>query len=88
EGGQLPFKALSISRSFRSAQAILDLVDMVLGQLGHTRIGLPEPAEPHRSFHTGRAWRVEVWPPYEHETPEEEGGEDRWEDEARRKYAR
>lgn len=87
EGGQLPFKALSISRSFRSAQAILDLVDMVLGQLGHARIGLPEPAEPHRSFHAGRAGRVEVWPPYEHETPEEEGGEDRWEDEARRKYA-
>lgn len=87
-GGPMPFKMLSISRSFRSAQAVLDVVDMVLGQLTHDRIGLPEPAEPHRSFHAARAGRVEVWPPFEHVSPEaEDDAEEKWEDEARRKYA-
>jgi ATP-dependent helicase/nuclease subunit A len=61
----------------------------VLGHLSHEEIGLPEPAPPHVSFHAGRAGRVEVWPPFEYEEPEGEGddGEDKWEDEARRRYA-
>ncbi len=88
DGGPMPFRTLSISRSFRSAQAILDVVDMVLGQLGPERIGLPEAAPPHLSFHAGRVGTVEVWPPYEHEVPgEDEDGEEKWEDEARRNYA-
>jgi ATP-dependent helicase/nuclease subunit A len=94
EGGAMPFRTLSISRSFRSAQAVLDVVDMVLGHLTHERIGLPEPAPPHRSFHEGRAGSVEVWPPFAEEEDadlaedaEIKGDEERWEDEARRKYA-
>lgn len=87
-GGTLPFRMLSISRSFRSAQAVLDVVDMVLATLSHDRIGLPEPAPPHRSFHSGRAGEVEVWPPFEHVDPEaDDDGEEKWEDEARRRYA-
>ncbi|NJC06377.1 ATP-dependent helicase/nuclease subunit A [Sphingomonas kaistensis] len=87
-GGAMPFRSLSISRSFRSAQAVLDVVDMVLGQLTHSRIGLPEEAPPHLSFHAGRAGSVEVWPPFEHVSPDDEGdGEEKWEDEARRRYA-
>jgi ATP-dependent helicase/nuclease subunit A len=88
DGGPMPFRMLSISRSFRSAQAVLDVVDMVLGQLGHDRIGLPEAATLHVSFHAGRAGTVEVWAPYEHEAPDdEEDGEEKWEDEALRLYA-
>lgn len=87
-GGALPFRMLSISRSFRSSQAVLDVVDMVLATLTHDRIGLPEAAPPHLSFHSGRAGRVEVWLPFEHVEPEdEEDGEEKWEDEARRRYA-
>ncbi|UUR08512.1 double-strand break repair helicase AddA [Sphingomonas glaciei] len=87
-GGALPFRMLSISRSFRSAQAVLDVVDMVLATLSHDRIGLPEPAPPHLSFHSGRAGEVEVWPPFEHVDPDAgDDGEEKWEDEARRRYA-
>ena len=88
DGSALPFRSLSISRSFRSAQAVLDVVDMVLASLGHERIGLPEAAPPHLSFHAGRAGSVEIWPPFSHEDPgDEEDGEEKWEDEARRRYA-
>ncbi|WP_338504478.1 double-strand break repair helicase AddA [Sphingomonas kaistensis] len=88
DGSAMPFRSLSISRSFRSAQAVLDVVDMVLASLGHERIGLPEAAPPHVSFHAGRGGSVEVWPPFSHEDPgEEEDGEEKWEDEARRRYA-
>ncbi|WP_300974740.1 double-strand break repair helicase AddA [Sphingomonas sp. LHG3406-1] len=91
-GGPLPFCLLSISRSFRSSQAVLDVVDMVLAHLTHDRIGLSEAAPPHRSFHEARAGSVEVWPPFAEEEEEEGDGvetadEERWEDEARRAYA-
>nr|WP_314444717.1 double-strand break repair helicase AddA [uncultured Sphingomonas sp.] len=87
EGGPIPFRSLSISRSFRSAQAVLDVADMVLSHLTPTRIGLPDAPLPHLSFHTGRPGSVEVWPPYEHDAPDDDEGEEKWEDEARRKYA-
>ncbi|WP_426267251.1 double-strand break repair helicase AddA [Sphingomonas sp. LHG3443-2] len=88
DGGPMPFRSLSISRSFRSAQAVLDVVDMVLGHLTPERIGLPEAAPPHRSFHAGRGGSVEVWRPFAHEEPgDEEDGEEKWEDEAHRRYA-
>ncbi len=88
DGSAMPFRSLSISRSFRSAQAVLDVVDMVLANSATSGSGFPKPPPPHISFHAGRAGSVEVWPPFSHEDPgDEEDGEEKWEDEARRRYA-
>ncbi|MEO1045111.1 MAG: double-strand break repair helicase AddA [Pseudomonadota bacterium] len=38
---------LSLARSFRSAQTMLDFVDLCLGHLGHQALHLPDPSPPH-----------------------------------------
>ncbi|WP_284272613.1 double-strand break repair helicase AddA, partial [Sphingomonas astaxanthinifaciens] len=88
-GGPLPFELLSISRSFRSSQAVLDVVDAVLGHLTHQRIGLPEASAPHLAFHAARAGSVELWPPFDVADSDDgtDEGEERWEDENRRQHA-
>jgi ATP-dependent helicase/nuclease subunit A len=83
------FRNLSISASFRSAQPVLDVVDAVIGELGHTALRLPEPPEAHRAHHSDRAGQVELWPPFAVEQVEEESeeGEERWVDLRDRLYA-
>lgn len=82
------FRDLSIAASFRSAQPILDVVDEVIGGLGHTAIGLPEMPDRHLAHHGDRPGQVELWPPFAVELAEDaEEGEESWVDIRDRLYA-
>ena len=82
------FRDLSIDASFRSAQPILDVVDAVIGELGHPAIGLPEAPGRHVAYHAERPGKVELWQPFVVETAEEgEEGEERWVELRDRLYA-
>ena len=84
------FRDLSISASFRSSPAVLEVVDALIGEVGHGAMGLPAPPEPHIAFHEGRAGRVELWPAYDpavEQADEEQAGEEGWVDETVRLYA-
>jgi ATP-dependent helicase/nuclease subunit A len=83
------FTELSIDASFRSAQPILDVVDAVLGELGHEAIGLPAASPRHVAHHSERPGKVELWPPFKIEAAEDEDdeGEERWIDVRDRLYA-
>ena len=59
-----PFLELSIDASFRSAPAVLEVVDAVIGEVGADAMGLPDVPNLHRAFHATRAGRVELWPPF------------------------
>jgi ATP-dependent helicase/nuclease subunit A len=74
------FRDLSIAASFRSAQAVLDVVDAVIGTVGHQALALADPPPSHRAYHQERAGQVELWPPFAiEESPDEsEEGEERW----------
>ncbi len=78
----LDLLALGLDRSFRSAQPVLDFVDGAIAAIGHTRLGLPQPPEPH----VGHAipGLVALWQPVglavdadEDDLPDP-GGEDTW----------
>jgi ATP-dependent helicase/nuclease subunit A len=84
------FRDLSISASFRSSPAVLQVVDALIGEVGHSAMGLPAPPEPHEAFHEGRAGRVELWPAFDPAVElanEEQAGEEGWVDETVRLYA-
>jgi ATP-dependent helicase/nuclease subunit A len=83
------FRDLSIAASFRSAQPVLDVVDAVVGELGHAALRLPEPPDRHRAHHSSRGGQVELWPPFAVElAPDEaEEGEERWVDLRDRLYS-
>ena len=84
------FRDLSISASFRSSPAVLQVVDALIGEVGHGAMGLPTPPEPHEPFHEGRAGRVELWPAYDpavERADEEQVGEEGWVEETVRLYA-
>jgi len=83
------FRELSIAASFRSAQPVLDVVDAVIGELGHTALRLPDAPDRHRAHHTNRAGQVELWPPFAVELADDEAeeGEERWVDLRDRLYA-
>ncbi|MEO8618290.1 MAG: double-strand break repair helicase AddA [Sphingomicrobium sp.] len=83
------FRDLSISASFRSSPAILDLVDTVIGEIGHEAMGLPRRPEPHRAFHAERPGEVEWWPPFELDDQDEadDTGEEGWIADSDRLYA-
>ena len=74
------FRDLSIAASFRSAQPILDVVDSVIGTVGHQALALLDPPESHRAHHADRAGQVELWQPFavEDAGDEPEEGEERW----------
>jgi ATP-dependent helicase/nuclease subunit A len=80
EGLAREFRERSIDVSFRSAQPILDVVDAVIREVGHEKIGLREPPPPHVAHHTDRSGLVELWQPFEVEQPGEDSdeGEERW----------
>jgi ATP-dependent helicase/nuclease subunit A len=52
-GANQELQRLSLSRSFRSSQPILDVTDRVLGALGHAALGLPEAPTQHVSAKPG-----------------------------------
>ncbi len=76
EGEARPFKDLSISRSFRSAQAVLDVVDAVIAEVGPAQMGLQDVPEPHRAHLEERPGVVELWKPFAPEANDNGGEED------------
>jgi ATP-dependent helicase/nuclease subunit A len=87
-GIEREFLDLSMDKSFRSSPPILELVDRVVGDLGHGALGLPRPPNPHESSHQGRAGSVTLWLPFSDESGEdEEAGEEGWISDATRRYA-
>src|SRR5581483_8170121 len=74
------FRDLSVAASFRSAQPVLDVVDAVIGTVGHQAMGLSDPPPPHRAHHFDRAGSVELWEPFAVEEPADDSdeGEERW----------
>ncbi|MFL6829909.1 MAG: UvrD-helicase domain-containing protein, partial [Sphingomicrobium sp.] len=83
------FRDLSIAASFRSAQPVLDVVDAVIGELGHEAMALAEPPPPHRAYHSERPGQVELWPPYAIPESDDDSdeGEERWVALRDRRYA-
>ena len=57
----LEFRDLSIDASFRSAPAILEVVDAMIGEVGAEAMGLPERPNPHRAHHADRPGHVTLW---------------------------
>jgi ATP-dependent helicase/nuclease subunit A len=88
EDSALEFRDLSISASFRSAQAVLETVDAVIAQVGFREMGLPDMPRQHVAHHSSRPGVVELWKPFTLGT--DEGGdesEEGWLDEDARQYA-
>ena len=82
------FRDLSIDASFRSAPAILDAVDAVIADIGFDEMGLPERPNRHQAVHDAWPGRVEHWPAFVAEVPDEEAdGEEGWITDADRLYA-
>jgi ATP-dependent helicase/nuclease subunit A len=84
------FRDLSISASFRSSPAVLQVVDALIGEVGHSAMGLPAAPEPHEAFHESRAGRVELWPAFDpavDQVDDDPAGEEGWIDETTRLYA-
>ncbi|HEX4801769.1 MAG TPA: UvrD-helicase domain-containing protein, partial [Sphingomicrobium sp.] len=84
------FRDLSIAASFRSAQPVLDIVDAVIGALGHEALALTEPPPLHKAHHGQRPGEVELWQPFSvAESPDDsDEGEERWVSLRDRYYAR
>ncbi len=74
------FRDLSIAASFRSAQPVLDVVDAVIGTVGHKAMGLSDAPAKHRAHHLDRTGRVELWEPFAVDQSAEDldEGEERW----------
>ena len=83
------FRDLSIDASFRSSPPVLQLVDALIGDVGHRAMGLGAPPNPHRAYHSDRPGRVELWPAYDPavEFEEADEGDEGWIDEPTRLYA-
>jgi ATP-dependent helicase/nuclease subunit A len=84
------FRDLSIDASFRSSPPVLQLVDALIGEVGHRAMGLSAPPNPHVPHHRERAGRVELWPAFDAEAQFddiEDVGEEGWIDERDRLYA-
>ena len=82
------FRELSIDRSFRSAQAVLDVVDATIDEVGYPNMGLPEAPHRHRAHFADRPGLVELWRPFSAASEEDrEPGEEGWLGEDERLYA-
>ena len=80
------FLDLSLDRSFRSAPAVLELVDQLVTDLGHETMGLFNPAERHAAHHDIPG-RVTLWRPLAHDEAIDDEGEEGFADSATRAYA-
>src|SRR5262249_27710744 len=66
----------------------LDVVDSLIGQLGHGALGLGDMPPPHRAHHGDRPGQVELWQPFTPEFDEEgDEGEESWITLRARQYA-
>ena len=84
------FHKLSLDRSFRSAPAILELVDRLVTDLGPDEMGLFAPTGRHIPWKDDIAGRVTLWKPLSREgiaDAEEDAGEEQWADDATRAFA-
>jgi ATP-dependent helicase/nuclease subunit A len=82
------FRDLSIAASFRSSQPVLDVVDAVIGQLGHGALALGEAPPAHVAHHRERTGQVELWQPFAPEFDEDgDEGEETWVSLRARHYA-
>ncbi|MFC7537500.1 double-strand break repair helicase AddA [Sphingomonas sp. GCM10030256] len=83
------FRDLSIDASFRSASAVLEVVDAVIAEVGPAQMGLPNQPNLQRAFHSDRPGSVELWPPFAPNEEERAGeeGEEGWIDEPVRRFA-
>jgi ATP-dependent helicase/nuclease subunit A len=87
-GAALEFRDLSIEASFRSAPAVLDVVDAVIADVGYRNMGLPDQPNRHQAHFHRRPGTVELWKPFSVEDGEEEDeGEEGWLGEDARRYA-
>ncbi len=87
-GAALEFRDLSIEASYRSAPAVLDVVDAVIGDVGYRNMGLPDQPNRHRAHFHARPGVVELWKPFAVEDDENgEEGEEGWLGEDARLYA-
>jgi len=83
------FRDLSIDASFRSSPAVLEVVDALIGEVGHRAMGLSALPNPHVPHFRDRPGKVELWPAYDPamDIEEAEPGEEGWIDERDRLYA-
>jgi len=84
------FRQLSLDRSFRSAPAVLELVDRLVAELGPDEMGLFAPTERHVPWKADLPGRVTLWRPLSLDGiagPDEDGGEEGWVDDATRAFA-
>jgi len=79
------FRQLSLDRSFRSAPAVLELVDKLIDDLGHHQMGLASQTDRHVA-HNRIPGRVVLWKPLAIEEAVD-CGEEGWVDDATRDYA-
>ena len=87
-GTALEFRDLSIEASFRSAPAVLDVVDSVIDEIGYPNMGLPEEPRRHQAHFYSRPGVVELWKPFAVDDDESgEEGEEGWLGEDARLYA-
>ncbi len=80
------YRELSIDASFRSSQAVLDVVDATIDEIGYPNMGLPQQPNRHRAFFT-RPGSVELWKPFAVEDDDDDAGEEGWLTEDARIYA-
>jgi ATP-dependent helicase/nuclease subunit A len=80
------FLDLSLDRSFRSAPAVLELVDRLIADLGHEEMGLFTPAERHDAYHA-MPGRVTLLKPLSIDEAIDDEGEEGFIDDATRAYA-
>ncbi|PTQ07404.1 double-strand break repair helicase AddA [Sphingomonas oleivorans] len=80
---------LSLDRSFRSTPPILAVVDRLIEDIGADRLGLVDPAEPHRSAREKLPGTVSLWRPISADLSGdlEDEGEEGWVDDATRTLA-
>ncbi|MBA2466513.1 MAG: UvrD-helicase domain-containing protein, partial [Sphingomonas sp.] len=84
----LEFRDLSIDASFRSAPAVLEAVDAVIGEVGYREMGLPDPPNRHLAHFNERPGLVELWAPFDAEGEEgADQAEEGWLDERDRAFA-
>ena len=74
----LEFRDLSIDASFRSAPAILDIVDAVIAEVGHEAMGLPERPHRHRAHHADRPGHVTLWRAFATDDANDNDDEEGW----------